>query len=96
MTEMSDILIRTSRPTDESALRRLAVLDSQNLPVGDMLVAEACGEIVAAYSPAAARAVADPFRRTADVVSMLKVRAGVTQPAASEARGGFLPVARAA
>ena len=72
---MSDITIRSSRSADAPALTRLAALDSQRLPSGDLLVAEVCGEIVAAYEPESARAIADPFRLTADVVDLLKVRA---------------------
>ena len=93
---MSDITIRTSRPADASKLQRLAALDSQRLPAGEMLVAEIHGEIVAAYQPEAARAVADPFRRTADVVSLLKLRADVAAPAAQTHRGRLFPIARAA
>lgn len=79
---MSDITIRSSRSADGPALSRLAALDSQRLPSGDLIVAEVCGEIVAAYEPRSARAIADPFRRTADVVDLLKVRAsGVSSPA---------------
>lgn len=93
---MSDITIRTSRPADAPELERLAALDSQRLPAGEMLVAEVSGEIVAAYDPTAARAVADPFRRTADVVSLLQLRAQGATPATHTQRGRLFPVARAA
>ena len=72
---MTDITIRDSRPTDALALRKLAALDSQNLPTGEMLVAEIGGEVVAAYSPTKARTIADPFRRTANVVDLLRLAA---------------------
>ena len=68
---MSDITIRNSRPTDAVAIRRLAALDSRPVPAGDLVVAEVGGEIVAAGSVAGA--VADPFRRTADVTQLLDV-----------------------
>jgi hypothetical protein len=77
---MSDITIRTSRSADASDLERIAALDSQRLPAGDLLVAEVGGEIVAAYEPESARAIADPFRRTADVIDMLKLRATPAKP----------------
>ena len=93
---MSDITIRTSRPADASELNRLAALDSQRLPAGDLLVAEVSGEIVAAYDPAAARAIADPFQRTADVVSLLKLRATGADAAARQPRRSLSPIARAA
>jgi hypothetical protein len=69
---MSDITIRSSRPTDAAAIRRLAALDSRPVPAGDLVVAEVGGEIVAARSVSGV--VADPFRPTADVVELLGVR----------------------
>lgn len=93
---MSDITIRTSRPADASELDRLAALDSQRLPAGDLLVAEVSGEIVAAYAPSAARAIADPFQPTADVVSLLKLRATGADAAARQPRRSLSPVTRAA
>ena len=71
---MTNINIRDSRPTDAAELRRLAALDSATVPHGELLVAEEDGRVVAAYSPDDARAIADPFRHTADVVDMLRVR----------------------
>ncbi|MEJ7893189.1 MAG: hypothetical protein WKF94_11170 [Solirubrobacteraceae bacterium] len=68
---MTPITIRDSKPADATALRQLAALDSQNLPTGEMIVAEISGEVVAAYSPTKARTIADPFRRTAEVVDLL-------------------------
>lgn len=78
---MTTITIRSSRPTDASELRRLASLDSQRPLTGEAIVAEICGEVVAAYSPASSRSIADPFRRTADVVEMLRLRAATDRPA---------------
>ncbi len=91
---MSEITIRNSRPADASELRRLAALDSQVLPHGDILVAEVSGEIVAAHGDG--RTLADPFRRTADVVSLLEMRASGATPAAHHGRGRLFPIARAA
>jgi hypothetical protein len=73
--KMSDITIRTSRSADAPELERLAALDSQRLPTGELLVAEIGDEIVAAYAPETSRTIADPFRRTSDVIAMLKLRA---------------------
>ena len=73
--KMTHITIRSSRPTDDSQLRRLALLDSQRPMQGDAYVAEVDGEVVAAYFPESSRSVADPFRRTADVVDLLAYRA---------------------
>lgn len=77
---MSDITIRSARPADAAELRRLAELDSRSLPSGDLLVAEVSGELVAAYAPESAATVADPFRRTAEVVDLLRLRAAGTRP----------------
>ncbi|MEA2168424.1 MAG: hypothetical protein QOF76_1724 [Solirubrobacteraceae bacterium] len=72
---MTDITIRSARPADVDALLRLAALDSQALPTGDLVVAEVGGELVAAYEPASARAVADPFVHSAGAVELLRLRA---------------------
>ncbi len=77
---MPEITIRTARETDEARLRRLAALDSQRLPAGDLLVAELGGEIQAALAPASQRAVANPFKRTAGLVELLRVYATSTRP----------------
>ena len=67
------VVIRAARGSDGPALDRLAELDSQRLPSGDLLVGERAGELVAAYSPATRAVVADPFRPTADVVALLEL-----------------------
>jgi hypothetical protein len=69
------VVIRAARGSDGPALRRLAALDSAELPAGDLLVAEADDEVVAALSVDTGAKVADPFRRTADVVDLLAFRA---------------------
>jgi hypothetical protein len=68
------VVIRAARGSDGTALENLARMDSQRPPVGDVLVAEQDGTIVAAL--AGDRAIADPFRPTADLVELLRVRAG--------------------
>jgi hypothetical protein len=71
------VVIRAARVSDGDALERLARLDSQRAPAGDVLLAEQDGELVAAL--AGERVIADPFRRTADLVALLRVRAGRTR-----------------
>ena len=44
-------------------------------PTGDVLIAETDDELVAALSVDTGERVADPFRRTADVVDLLAYRA---------------------
>ena len=70
---MSSITIRTAHHADSPAITRLAALDSRRVPAGDLLVAEVAGELVAAHS--AAGTIADPFRPTAHVVELLRLRA---------------------
>ena len=72
MTMSSTITIRTRARGDEPRLRRLAALDSQRPLSGPVLVAQVDGEPVAALAPETGRVVADPFRRTAAIVSALR------------------------
>ena len=68
------IVIRPARTDDAFAVRRLAYLDSQRPLRGDVLVALADDVPVAAVSLTDGRIVADPFRPTADVVDLLRLR----------------------
>jgi hypothetical protein len=68
--------IRMAVPADAAALRRLAQLDSAPAPKPvPMLVAEVDGELRAALPLDGGRTIADPFRRTAEVVTILSERA---------------------
>src|SRR3954468_10381527 len=69
------IAIRPSRPADSAALSDLAGLDSARPLEGDVLVATVDDTPVAALSMTDGRVIADPFRRTAETVKMLQVRA---------------------
>jgi hypothetical protein len=69
------VVIRAARGSDGPALRRLAALDSAELPAGELLIAEADDQVVAALSLQTGDKVADPFRRTAEVVDLLAFRA---------------------
>ena len=75
MTERSVIALRPAAPDEDADLRRLAELDSASPLRTPALVALVDGEPVAAVSLADGRAVADPFRPTADVVALLRERA---------------------
>jgi hypothetical protein len=70
-----DITIRPAGYSDARALLALAALDSAQVPDGPLLLAEAGGELVAAVSVPGDAVIADPFRRTAGIVSMLRLRA---------------------
>src|ERR1700750_2611527 len=70
------VVIRAARGSDGPALRRLAELDSHDrVPAGDLLIAETDDQLVAALSVETGERIADPFRRTADVVDLLAYRA---------------------
>ena len=71
----SELTVRALGPEDTEAVRLLAALDGQHVPKGPALVAEVDREIVAALPLDGGRALADPFRPTAHMVELLKVRA---------------------
>jgi hypothetical protein len=72
---MENITIRVATASDQAAIRRLAVLDSAFPPTGEVLLAEAGNELWAAVSVGSGHAVADPFRPSADLVELLRLRA---------------------
>jgi hypothetical protein len=69
------LVIRHIGPGDVDALRTLAQLDSSRVPTGETLVAEVGGELWAAISVENLHTVADPFRLTGELVSLLTERA---------------------
>jgi hypothetical protein len=71
----SPVALRFAAPSDESAMRRLAELDSRRLPPGPHLIAVREGRVDATLSLATGAVVADPFRRTAELVELLRCHA---------------------
>jgi hypothetical protein len=71
---MKDVRIRAARDDDAVALHHLAALDSQVWSGAEALVAEVDGELWAALPLDGRPAVANPFRRTADLVDLLGLR----------------------
>ncbi|MEA2254804.1 MAG: hypothetical protein QOG35_849 [Solirubrobacteraceae bacterium] len=69
------ITIRRALPAEAAELERLAALDDARPLRGTILVAEAGGELRAAWSVQERRAVAAPFERTAAAVALLRARA---------------------
>jgi hypothetical protein len=71
---MQNITVRRSTSGDESALGRLAALDSASPPRGPALIAEADTRMLAALPLGAGRPIADPFEPTAGLVQLLELR----------------------
>jgi len=67
--------IRPATEADAPALRDLAALDGARPLAGLVLVGEIDGRPAAAIAPGDGRVVADPFVRTAQLASMLRLRA---------------------
>ena len=95
MTSTTSITLRPAAAADAPWLERLAALDSRTLPEGDLVVAERDGNLVAAVAEETLEAVADPFQRTDDVVTLLR-RHAVSRRNAVPARRHFRLVPRAA
>jgi hypothetical protein len=69
--------IRIAAAADESALCRLAEIDSQDpLTAGPVLIGEIDGKPEAAISLADARVIANPFVPTAQLLAHMRMRAG--------------------
>lgn len=91
------VTMRVAGAADDASIRRLAALDSQPAPTGDLLVAEIGGEVRAAVALDGTAAIADPFRPTADVVSLLRERAAqMGSPREQRGHGFGFRLARAA
>jgi hypothetical protein len=69
------LILRLTTADDAPALWRLAALDDAPPLDGEALMAVLDGEPVAALSLSDGRVVANPFRRTADIVALLQMRA---------------------
>jgi hypothetical protein len=76
MTSTSTIALRVATADDAADLRRLAELDSARPLLLPAVLGVVDGRPVAAVSLRDARIVADPFVPTADVVALLRARAG--------------------
>jgi hypothetical protein len=71
---MQNVTVRRSTSGDESALARLAALDSASPPRGPALIAEADTRILAALPLGSGRPIADPFEPTVALVQLLELR----------------------
>jgi hypothetical protein len=88
-SDVLDVTIRIAQPADARALHTLAQLDSRDALNGYVLVAEVAGELRAALAVSDGTAIADPFRPTAAIVSLLALRARQLRAGEAQAsRGG--------
>lgn len=69
------IELRLADVRDNHAMQRVADRDTHSLPPGPHLIALRDGRVDAALSLATGQAVADPFRRTAELVELLRCHA---------------------
>ena len=71
-----ELKLRDATDADAADLHRLARLDSQGRPpAGRLIVAEEEGALVAAMSVDSGAVIADPFKATAAIVALLRLRA---------------------
>jgi hypothetical protein len=81
------LTVRVAQADDRKALRRLALLDSRPADdaddlAGAALVAESCGELIAALPLDGGAAIADPFKPSADALTLLRLRSRQLERAA--------------
>ena len=81
--DVAPVTIRHAAAADFTSLERLAALDSQRIPSGELFVAEVGGRLLAATSIDTGAVIADPFERTADLVALLRVQAAAARPTAA-------------
>lgn len=74
------ITIRRAYADDDTALLRLAALDSSEVPSAPVLLAEVDGELRAAMSLADGSAIGDPFFPTLGLIELLQTHAATTAP----------------
>jgi hypothetical protein len=77
MSNTAEITIRRLDHTaDAAALARLAGKDTRPAPQGDALGAFVDGQLMAAMSLDSGRVIADPFKPTSELRTLLELRAG--------------------
>ena len=84
--DIGAVTIRRAGADDETALRRLAGLDSTRVPDGPVLIAEIDGKAVAAISVLTGESFADPFVLTLELRRLLELRASQLHLPAEEPR----------
>jgi hypothetical protein len=74
-SQIEPLSIWIASDQDRADLARLAQLDSAAVPTGTLLVAAVGDTIRAALAIESGTVIADPFHRTAELVSLLRARA---------------------
>jgi hypothetical protein len=69
------VSVRPFAERDIDGIRRLSELDEKPVPTGGVLVAEQAGVLVAVLPLDGGEAIADPFKPTASIVELLRMRA---------------------
>lgn len=69
------VAMRLATPDDAGTLAQLAALDSAAVPTGPVLLGSLDGSPAAAIALTTGAVVADPFRPTAALVALLRLRA---------------------
>jgi hypothetical protein len=80
------VTIRRAADADRAVLEQLAALDSARRLAGEVLLAEVGDAVVGAIELAGGAVIADPFRPTAELVELLRVRAARLQVATTPRR----------
>jgi hypothetical protein len=79
--QRGELKFRDATDDDAPAVLRLARLDSQSRPpAGRLILAVDRGELVAAMAVDTGATIADPFKATAPVVALLRLRAEHLRP----------------
>jgi hypothetical protein len=87
------ITIRPACADDELAIVRLAALDSAPVPRPPVVLAEVEGELRVAVSAHDLAVIADPFRRTLELVALLRDHVELTRRPASSVEKSGVPAA---
>jgi hypothetical protein len=69
------VALRLCSVHDDAALEQLAVLEGRAVPTGRLVLAEVNGTIVAALPLNGGEPLADPFRATAHLLPLMRLRA---------------------
>jgi hypothetical protein len=89
MTDRDKIEIRLLGRADDAAVARLAQLDTASPPDSPLLGAIVDGRLLAAHSLATGESIADPFRHTAEIRTLLAERAGQVRRNGGPSRWNF-------